>query len=86
VALVGVDRDAFEALLDEVAEDRERRPARVRGGPDDRDPMRRSKGALDPGVVEDRDRPATLLEIQEGCRAVALRAAFLGGQVAASRS
>ena len=35
-----------------------------------------------PGVVEDRDRPAALLEVEEGRRPVA----FLPGQVAASRS
>jgi hypothetical protein len=44
--------------------------------------VRRPQGALNPGVVEDRDGAATLLEIQEGGRAIP----FLACQVAASRS
>jgi hypothetical protein len=80
--LIRVDRDALEAGLDQVAEDAERWPARVRRRADDRDPPRRPKGTLDPRVIQDRDRPASLLEIEEGRGTLA----FLPGQLAASRS
>jgi hypothetical protein len=39
-AFVGIDRNAVEALVQEVSEYRERWPRRVRRGSDDRDPPR----------------------------------------------
>ena len=80
--LVRVDRHAVEALLDEVAEDAERRPRPVRRRPDDGDPAGRPQRPLDARVVEDRDRPAAFLEVEVGGGPVAL----LACQVAASRS
>ncbi len=82
LALVRVDRDAVEALGQEMAEDRERGPAGVRGCPDDRDPPGRPECPFDARVVEDRDGPAALDEIEVGGRTIAL----LARQVAASRS
>jgi len=88
--LVGVDGDAIEPMLDEEAEDAERRTGRVGGCPDDRDPAGGPQCPLDAGVIEDRDRPASLLEIEEGGRALSIaaarRAGLVAGQVAASRS
>ena len=81
--LVRVDRDAFEALLDQVAEDAERRPPGIGRRTDDRDPAGRPQDLRDPGVVEERDRPAALLEVEEGALAAI---ALLARQVAASRS
>ena len=82
VPLVRVDRDALEPLLDEVAEDAERRPRAVRRRPDHGDPAGRPQGSLDARVVQDRDRPAPFLEVQECSGPIAL----LACQVAASRS
>ena len=66
VGLVRVDRDALEALLDEVAEDAVRRTGAVRRCPDHGDPTGRAQDPLDARVVQDRDRPAPFLEVQEG--------------------
>jgi hypothetical protein len=44
--------------------------------------MGRAQHPLDAGIVEDLDRSATLLQVEERRRAIA----FLAGQVAASRS
>ncbi len=79
---VRVDRNAIEPLVEQESEDPERRSVRIVRGADDRDPARRRKHPRDPGVVEHGHRPAALLEVQEGGRAVAL----LACQVAASRS
>jgi hypothetical protein len=88
--LVGVDRDAIEPLPVEEAEDAEGWTGRVGRRPDHGDPTGRPKGTLDPGVVEDGDRPAPLFEIEELGRLLTLPAARLPGlvlrQVAASRS
>lgn len=82
IADVRVDRHALEALVDQIAEDRVRRPAPVPGRADDSDAPSRPEDAFDPTVVEDRDGSAPLLEVEEGCGPVA----FLPRQVAASRS
>jgi hypothetical protein len=57
---------------------------RVAGCADHGDPAGRPKDPLDALVVEDRDRPPTLLEIQDGAHALAL-APPLGGRIAAGR-
>jgi hypothetical protein len=68
-------------LVQEVPEDAERRPGRVRRCADDRDPPGLAQDDLDAGVVEDADRAAALLEIQESARPIEL----LAIQDAASR-
>ena len=55
---------------------------RVGRGADDRDPAGRAQHPLDARVVEDLDRSAALLEVEERGGPFA----FLPGQVAASRS
>ncbi len=82
VALVRIDRHALEALPDEIAEDGVRRSPPVSGRTDDRDPAGRSQQLRDAGLIEHRDRPATLLKIHECSGPVAL----LARQLAASRS
>ena len=82
LALVGVDRHAVVAVVDQRPEDAVRRPVRIGRGADDRDPPGGPQDAFDAGVVEDRDRAAALLEVEEGRRSIAL----LARQVAASRS
>src|SRR3954453_17383284 len=79
---VRVDRHAVVPCRDEGAEHAERRPARVSRGAHDGDPASRLQHTFDPRVVEDGDRPASLLQAQE--RGGALP--FLAGQWAASRS
>ena len=68
--------------LEQVAEDAERRSPRVRRGADHGDAVRGAQDGLDPEVVEDRDRRATLLQVEDRGGAIAL----VAGQVAASRS
>ncbi len=70
--LVGVDGDAVEPPINEIAEDIERRPGRIGRSADDRDPPRRPQDLLDPGIVEDRDPTASLLQVEERGRALAL--------------
>ncbi len=77
-----VDRDTVEPSSKEIPEDAIRRPARVGRRAHDRDPAGRPQDPLDPHIVEDRDRPATLLEVQERSGTEPL----LPSQVAASRS
>ena len=71
-ALVGIDWNAVEALVQEVAQYGERRPRGVRRGTNDRDPPRLAQDDLDGRVVEDPDRAATLLEVEEGARSGAV--------------
>jgi hypothetical protein len=66
--LVGIDRDALEALVDEVPEDAERRSRFRRRRADDRDPPRRPQDRRDLLVLGDRDRAAPFLEVEEGDR------------------
>ena len=63
-ALVRVHRNALEALVDEVAEDAERRPALPRRGAHHGDAPGAPEDPRDLRVVSDRNRPASLLEIQ----------------------
>jgi hypothetical protein len=63
--LVRVDGHAIEALLNEVPEDAERRPALRRRRPDDRDSPRRAEDRRDLDVIGDRDRPAVLFQVEE---------------------
>ncbi len=70
VGLVGVDRHALEALLDEIAEDAVRRTCAVRRCPDHGDPAGHSHRSLDARVVQDRDRPASLFEVEERRRPI----------------
>jgi hypothetical protein len=74
VAFERVHRHAFEALVDEVAEDPKRRPRRLRRGADDRDPAAGPEDRCDSAVVEEWDRSATLVEVEVGDRPVALGA------------
>ena len=82
LALVRVDRHAVVAVPEERPEDAVRRPVPVGRRADDRDPPGGAQDPLDAGVVEDGDRAAALLQVEEGGGAVAL----LARQVAASRS
>jgi hypothetical protein len=82
VALVRVDRDAVEALEREVAEDAEGRPTQVSGSTDDGDPSGGAQDPIDVGRVEDRDRTATLLQVEKRRGSCAL----LGRQWRASLS
>ena len=82
LALARVDRHAVVALLDQVAEDAEGWAGRLRGRAHDGDPAARAEDVLDSGVVQQRNRPAALLEVED----VARPCPFVGGQVAASRS
>ena len=66
--LVRVDRHAVEALADEEPEHPERGPGLRRRRAHDRDPPRRAQDRRDLVVVGDRDRPALLLEVEEGDR------------------
>src|SRR5437763_738837 len=66
VALAGVDGDAVVALVEQVAEDPERRPARVRRRADDRDASGRPEHLAGGLGIEDRDGAAVLLEIEVG--------------------
>ena len=82
LALVRVHRHAVETEADQRPEHAVGRPRRVGRRADDGDPPGRAQHPLDARVVEDVDRSATLLEVEERGGPVA----FLPGQVAASRS
>ncbi len=66
--LVRVDRYALESLVDEIAEDTERRTPFVRRRPDDGNPSSAPENRLDLGVASDLDRSAVLGEIEVGDR------------------
>lgn len=78
LGLTGVDWNHLVAHSDEIPKDAVRRPRLVAGRPDDGDSARRSKERLDPGVVEEGDLEAALLEVQD------VAEASIGGQVRAS--
>ena len=82
LALVRVHRHAVETEADQRPEHAVRRPRGVGRRADDGDPPGRAQHPLDAGVVEDLDRSATLLEVEERGGPIT----FLPGQVAASRS
>jgi hypothetical protein len=86
--LVGVDRDALDALEEEEPEHAERRPAFRRRRPDDRDSARRPQDRGDLLVACDRDRATLLLEVEERDRPLPLLAIggppIVVGQVAPS--
>ena len=63
---------------DEVREDAERRPARVRRRADHRDPAGARRTPLDARVVEERDRAAPLLEVEDTPRARGRRRPVVG--------
>jgi hypothetical protein len=65
LALVRVDRNDVVPGADERLEDAVRRPPRVRGGADHRDPPGRAEHLRDPGVVQDRHRVASLVEVHQ---------------------
>ena len=82
-ALVGVDRYALEALVDEVAEYAERGAPGVRGRADDGDAPGRRQDSLDLGIVGGVDRAAAFVEVEVRDRALlrlapAGRVALLG--------
>jgi hypothetical protein len=86
LALVGVDGDTFVALVDEVAEDPERRATDIRRGADDGDPSRSPEEIGNPVVVEERNRATPLLEVEIGDGAGPIGRAPVLAQVVASRS
>ena len=80
--LVRVHRHAVQTEADERSEHAMGRPRGIGRRADDGDPPGRAQHPLDARVVEDLDRSATLLEVEERSGPIA----FLPGQVAASRS
>jgi hypothetical protein len=80
VSLIGVDGNALEALVDEVAEDAERGTRGVRRCAHDRDPARRAKEVGDAVVVQERDGAAAFVEVEERGGPGALDRATLGSR------